>query len=239
MSKQANISSKRSAKVFVLGIASDKKNRQRDDFYPTPPEATRALLDVVKFDGAIWEPACGDGAISKVLIEAGYEVRSSDLIDRSYGETNQDFLLDWNSRVPNIVTNPPFKHAEEFALHALDRATNKVAMLCRLAWLEGIDRRKMFLGTPLSQVLVFSNRILMNRNGDPLAKGASGMIAFAWFVWDHAHKGPPTIGFLLADKIGAPRQPRRGSRDATESIADLFDSPSTEPEPLTAEDIFS
>ena len=55
------------------------------DFYPTPPEAIRALLSVETFEGSIWEPACGDGAISKVLLEAGHEVVSTDLIDRGYG----------------------------------------------------------------------------------------------------------------------------------------------------------
>lgn len=55
------------------------------DFYPTPPEAVRALLSVETFTGSIWEPACGDGAISKVLIEAGFEVVSTDLIDRGFG----------------------------------------------------------------------------------------------------------------------------------------------------------
>lgn len=55
------------------------------DFYPTPPEAVRALLSVETFEGSIWEPACGDGAISKVLLDAGHEVVSSDLIDRGYG----------------------------------------------------------------------------------------------------------------------------------------------------------
>jgi len=55
------------------------------EFYPTPPEATRALLSVETFEGSIWEPACGDGAISKVLTEAGYQVVSTDLIDRGYG----------------------------------------------------------------------------------------------------------------------------------------------------------
>jgi len=64
----------------TAGIAVDSANRQKDDFYPTPPEGTRALLSVERFDGSIWEPACGDGAISRVLIEAGYEVVSSDLV---------------------------------------------------------------------------------------------------------------------------------------------------------------
>lgn len=55
------------------------------DFYPTPPEAVRALLSVEAFEGSIWEPACGDGAISKVLLAAGFDVVSTDLIDRGFG----------------------------------------------------------------------------------------------------------------------------------------------------------
>ena len=38
--------------------------RQKDDFYPTPLVAIEALLDHASCDGDIWEPACGDGAIS-------------------------------------------------------------------------------------------------------------------------------------------------------------------------------
>ena len=57
-------------------------NRQKDDFYPTPPEATIALLNSEKFgEGTIWECACGNGAMSKVLKDSGYKVYSSDLND--------------------------------------------------------------------------------------------------------------------------------------------------------------
>jgi len=45
----------------------------------------RALLSVETFEGSIWEPACGDGAISKVLLAAGFDVVSTDLIDRGFG----------------------------------------------------------------------------------------------------------------------------------------------------------
>jgi hypothetical protein len=99
----------------------DPVNRETHDFYPTWPAATKALLSVERFDGPIWEPACGDGAMSKVLEEAGYEVISTDLIDRGYGEGGRDFLMEWQPRAPNIVTNPPFRWAIEFvdrALHA-------------------------------------------------------------------------------------------------------------------------
>jgi hypothetical protein len=186
----------RGAIAFVRGIIPDKANRQRDDFYPTPPASTLALLDAERFEGDIWEPACGDGAISKILLSRGYQVISSDLIDRGYGEPNIDFLLDYRTTADNIITNPPFKFAREFVEHALGRSRRKVAMLCRLAWLEGKERRKLFLSTPLARVWVHSERVPILRNGDPMMAGGGGMIAFAWFVWDHSHKGPPNLGWL-------------------------------------------
>ena len=64
-----------------LGIG-DKINRERDDFYATPPLAVDELLKVENFEGKIFEPCCGMGHISKFLEEKGYEVESSDLIDR-------------------------------------------------------------------------------------------------------------------------------------------------------------
>ena len=83
-------------------------DRNKNDFYPTPPEATLALLNKQKFEGNIWECACGDGAISKILIDEGYDVYSSDLIDRNYGDVGLDFL-ESNKKYDNIITNPPFK----------------------------------------------------------------------------------------------------------------------------------
>ena len=181
---------------YVRGIIPDAANRERDDFYPTPPEGTRALLTVESFDGGIWEPACGDGAISKELIAAGHAVQSTDLIDRGYGLGGVDFLLDYQTTVPNIVTNPPFKHAEEFARHALARSTRKVCMLARLAWLEGKSRGTFFQSSPLARVWVFSGRLHMQRSRQAVKTDAGGMIAFAWFVWEHGHQGPPHLGWL-------------------------------------------
>src|SRR3989304_715775 len=92
-------------RLWARGIAPDPINRERNDFYPTPPEATRALLGVERFVDAIWEPACGDGAICRELHAAGYEVEASDLIDRGYGEARVDFLMEQRPRAPNIITN--------------------------------------------------------------------------------------------------------------------------------------
>lgn len=179
---------------YVRGIIPDVENREINDFYPTPPEGTEALLNVESFTGSVWEPACGDGAMSKVISDHGHVVCSSDLINRGYGRWGVDFLADPPVyKTANIITNPPFKHAQEFAERALDLTTGKVAMLCRLAWLESVKRKPMFQSTPLSKVWVFSKRLHMARGGGE-TKG--GMIAFAWFVWDHSYGGEPRIGWL-------------------------------------------
>jgi len=176
------------------GIGIDAENREKDDFYPTPPHATQALLAVEKFEGGIWEPACGDGAISKVLEAAGYPVVSTDLVDRSYGFSRRDFLMEWKPEAPNIITNPPFKLGIQFVRKALELTTGKVAILARLAFLEGAERRELYDNSPIARVWVFSSRVTMFRSGQDT--GGSSMIAFAWFVWDHSYAGKPTIGWL-------------------------------------------
>ena len=83
------------------------------DFFPTPRWATFALIDNEKFSGEIWECACGDGTMSKVLEETGCAVLSSDLYDRGHGEVGLDFLTS-TRYADNIVTNPPYNCAEGF-----------------------------------------------------------------------------------------------------------------------------
>lgn len=182
--------------AYVRGVIPDAANREADDFYPTPPEGTHRLLAVEGFTGNIWEPACGDGAISRELEAAGHTVRSTDLVDRGYGAARVDFLMEWADRADNIVTNPPFKMAEEFARHALALADRKVALLCRLAWLEGLGHKELFTSTPLARVWVFSKRLHMQRARQAQKTDAGGMIAFAWFVWERGHDGPPTLGWI-------------------------------------------
>ena len=152
------------------------------DFFPTPPWATYALVDNEAFRGDVWECACGDGAMSSVLAEAGEKVISSDLYDRGYGEADHDFLQSWR-RAPNIVTNPPYNAAEGFVRAGLERADSKFALLLRLAFLEGANRRRtIFTDAPPSRVWVFSERITFYPAG-AVPKG-TGTTAYAWFVWD-------------------------------------------------------
>jgi hypothetical protein len=179
----------------VGGVAVDHENREKDDFYPTPPEGIEALLRVEAFDGPIWEPACGDGAISRVLERAGYNVVSTDLVDRSFGLPRVDFLMEQKSLAPNIVTNPPFKMVTPFTRQALRLADRKIAFLLRLACLEGAERREIFENTPLARVWVFSRRLTMQR-GKYEEGQKGGMFPFAWFVWEMSHVGKPTLGWV-------------------------------------------
>ena len=178
----------------LVGFNNDG-GRPVNDFYPTPPEGTRALLKCESFVGPIWEPACGDGAMSKVLENAGYKVISTDLEPRGYGAQG-DFFFYPSLLAPNVVTNPPFRLAQEFADRALALGCEKLALLCKIAFLEGQERGAWFPTTPLKIIHVFSFRLSMTRNGEELENG--GMIAFAWFVWERGYKGKPVVDWMLS-----------------------------------------
>lgn len=157
------------------------------DFYPTPSWATHALIDNEDFTGTIWEPACGDGSMAEVLKLTGNLVVSTDIVDRGYGEGGVDFLTS-SRRSANIVTNPPYNAAEGFLHAGLARADNKVALLLRLAFLEGARRQQsIFSQTPPSRVWVFSERITFYPAGT--VRAGSGTTAYAWFVWDREAVG--------------------------------------------------
>lgn len=169
------------------------------DFYPTPAWATQVLLDVETFEGTIWEPACGDGAMSKVIATRYPEVLSTDLYDRGYGVVGVDFLKTRTICVPNlaanIITNPPFNLAAQFALHAIDASTAKVALLLRLSFLEGAKRQNtLFKDHPPSRVWVFSERITFYPNGQ--RTGGTGTTAYGWFVWDDQPATPTELKWL-------------------------------------------
>lgn len=176
--------------IFLVG--SSTMNREENDFYKTPEHVTKSLLDREIFIGTIWEPACGDGAISKVLKRFNDKVFSSDIIDRGYGETFDFLTVD--RVIDNVITNPPFSLAQDFVIHALNCSNSKVAMLLKLNFLESKKRKTFFESTPLKTVYVFSSRISFDRGNIP-GKG-NGLLAYAWYVWDKNYKSKPYIEWL-------------------------------------------
>jgi hypothetical protein len=157
-----------------------------DDF-PTPPWATRALLEHVIPDNhlarrAVWETACGEGHMAKVLKEYFGRVDASDIFPYGYGEV-MDFLAphvvrdtDW------IITNPPFRLAERFALKALSLTRKGVALLVRTVFIESVGRHeRLFSKFKPAFVAQFTERVAMVRGRlDPKASTATG---YAWIVW--------------------------------------------------------
>jgi hypothetical protein len=191
-------------------------NRADHDFYRTSPEAILPLFQVEQFPGVVWEPACGDGAISE-LLEARPEVRnviSTDLIYRGYGYPEPvDFLtcnwpefdvlspLDcgWSmSAVDHVITNPPYSLAVEFALRVLNQnrlpVGGKLALFCRTLFLEGQRRHKRLFGPfPPSRVWTHRARVPMARGDETMR---IGLISFSWFVWEAGWTGPTELGWL-------------------------------------------
>lgn len=185
-----------SAAVFkTLGASNHADGeRQREDYYATEPKATEWLCRLEQFDGRILEPSCGEGHMSEVLKEAGYDVVSRDLVDRGYGEVADFLAIDNVGFDGNIVTNPPYKFAQKFVEKALSIIPEgkKVAMFLKLTFLEGKARRALFKSSPPCRIWVSSSRLKCAPNGDFEAiKGSA--TAYAWFVWEKGYKGETTV----------------------------------------------
>jgi hypothetical protein len=177
-------------------VQRHKLSERREDLYETPDVAIEALLRVEKLPHHIWEPACGRGRIVNILRAHGHTVWATDLNDHGCpdSENRIDFLMEHQRRfdVECILTNPPFKLAEQFVEHALYHSP-RVIMLLRLAFYESARRSHILERSGLARIHVFRKRLpMMHRDGWEGKKANSGM-AFAWFCWDRSHMGPTMI----------------------------------------------
>lgn len=187
-------------RAFKMGPALHP-NRAAYEFYPTPPEATRALLAAESFAGSVWEPACGTGWISKELQAAGHEVVSTDLVDYGFGECGRDFLAERAPLAKHIITNPPYGRGlgDAFAKHAiaLTRETGgKVAMLLPVQSLCHPIRHPFFLKYPPA-VIYALDECHCWPYGDPArATHSLKQQRYCWMVWDHSRSGPTELRWL-------------------------------------------
>jgi hypothetical protein len=178
-----------------------------DDF-PTPPWATRALIEHVLggkkrvTSQVCLEPACGSGHMAKVLSEYFGKVKAADIHPYGYGGVH-DFLatphetnaFDW------IITNPPFRLGEDFTLLALKLARRGVAMLTRTVFIESVGRYdRLFSINQPSHVAQFTERVPMVKGR--LDRRASTATGYCWLVWDKESSGVrSSYGYLLAAKL--------------------------------------
>lgn len=170
-----------------------------DDF-PTQPWATRALIEKViraEFgsvsDQSCWEPACNRGHMAKPLSEYFKRVYTSDIHDYSHEWDGQDRVTDFLfpfsqsqcmevNGVDWIITNPPFRLAEQFIDRASQIAKVGFAMIVRTSFLEGVGRYgKLFSKNPPSIVAPFSERVPMVK-GKLTATGSTAT-SYCWLVW--------------------------------------------------------
>ena len=189
--------------TFVqLGASSHSdKEREINDFYATDPNTLEILLkqldrDNIKLNNNIWECACGMGHLSRVLERHNYNVYSTDLIYRNYGMGGVDYLTT-KSYPGDILTNPPYKYAQEFVEHSMEILddNNYCIMLLKIQFLEGKKRRKLFDKYPPKYVYVNSERQTCYINGD-MSKKMSSASCYCWFIWQKGFKGEPIIRWL-------------------------------------------
>lgn len=190
-----------------LAGMSPTRTRVENDFYATPFDATEAILDREPLVGTILEPAAGQGHISKVLHDRypNNQIISTDLIQREdkFGcgvVGGVDFLSkEYTEKFDNIITNPPFSLAKEFAEKSLLISKRKVILFAKLQFLEGQQRKRFFSLHPPKAIYVFSKRVNPLRNGlyfDENGKPWSSTMCFAWFVWEHGFENEPVVRWI-------------------------------------------
>lgn len=176
---------------------TDALEREKDDFYPTPPEPTRAFLHaeygrLMDFS-CVWEPAAGDGAMVRELSAMGLGVFASDLIDRGCNAEIRSFYDYEKAPATAIVTNPPFAECNRdpgwirHALAVLD--VEYMALLLPVNWTGASGRASLWAQFPPARVYVMRWRV------DFTGQGAPPMLN-GWFVWDRKHEGETVLRML-------------------------------------------
>lgn len=168
-----------------------------DDF-PTPPWATRALLQYIAHphDGpktfsitTCREPAANRGHMVRPLSEYFGSVDASDIHDYGAGFPVRDYLfgptpaaVDWT------ITNPPFRLAEQFIHRGLETSRWGVAVIARTAFLESVGRyHSLFKTNPPTTILQFTERVVMQKG--KLSEHGSSATAYCWLVWQTGETG--------------------------------------------------
>lgn len=175
------------------------------ELYPTPPEATQALMDVYRetlgTGCRIWEPAVGTGAMSDVLAAGGATVVGTDLHDQGRGGGVMFQTADWPEGFgpgDAVVTNPPFSQAAAFILHAVvDLRAGFVAMLLKASYFHAAERGELFTRCPPSAVHPLMWRLDFTDEGSPAME-------MSWHVW---HAFAPAGQGTLYVPMARPRPP--------------------------------
>lgn len=178
------------------GFANNREgNRQENDLYCTDPVAVELLMELEQWSRAIpiWECANGLGHLSNKLDELNYAVIRTDKYDYGIPNCNLlDFLLFKSSNpIPmNILTNPPYKYANEFIEKGMEILAEgyKLALFLPIRYLEGKARKHLFTKYPPKTIYVSSSRIKCAINGN-FDETKSSAVCYCWMLWEKGWNG--------------------------------------------------
>jgi hypothetical protein len=173
--------------------------RLAHDNYPTPPGPVHRLLERVRIPGGRWlEPAAGDGAIIRAVLEVHRDVQWTAVelrarCRRALTTLTPRVVIGDYLRLARTgalgsfdatITNPPYELALDYVQIGL-RARGVLALLLRLNWL-GSQHRAGLLREHMPDVYVLPNRPSFPRRG--YRKGGTDATEYAWCVWPAGDK---------------------------------------------------
>ena len=190
-----------SSQLAALGSSNHTElERESHDFYATDPRAVTASAEHMQLPHKIYEYACGTGHLAKALTKLGHKVIATDLIDRSFGQGNVNFLE--VESMPEgcdcILTNPPYRFTTEFIEHALKILPKggKAIFLLNVNILAGQSRfKRIYSRGVLKELYLFTKRIACAKNGD-FETYKSSAVNYAWFVFEKDFCGSTLLHWI-------------------------------------------
>ena len=205
-------------KGLYNGYKKNNSERSALDYYATPTNEVVNILNELNYNFSnqtILEPCVGGGHMMEGIIQyldtnndscpqiIGTDVQDrgyrSDSVQLLYGE-ELDFLGDnYPIETANvIIMNPPYATLEPFIIRALEIATDKLIVLCRMQAIEGVSRyEKIFKDNPPTYIYQYIERIQCWKNGiKPSGASAQG---YCWLVWDKSsadYMSPPQLYWI-------------------------------------------
>lgn len=191
---------------------AEQRPRQEFDFEPTPPEPTLAIMHaegdrIRQIGGPIWEMAAGDGRMARDIASCGFDVISSDLIDRGHPGCTIKGFYDYSAPPPGVrigLTNPPYSEVNwrdgkgRWVRHALEECKLPyLALLLSWNWPSAGGLAKVWEEHPPARVYLMRWKIDFSGMGSP-------PMLNAWFIWDRETFTGETVLRML-DRVD-PRQ---------------------------------
>ena len=180
--------------LFQVGY-NPTATRATNDLYCTNPKQVEKLLEYETFNNNIWECCNGLSHISNYLIDKGYTVTKTDIDTYEQDDVDVVNFLDVDTTFDgDIITNPPYHNAEQFAAKAIESA-NKVAMLMKINFLATQKNKKLYDKYPPKVIYVLSKRLNCAKNGE-FDKYGNGAVDYCWIIWEKGYEGQTQIKWI-------------------------------------------